>query len=93
MSSENDESAVYQIEVRGRLGAEWSAWFDGMTITTVKSADLTTTTTLTGCVTDQAALYGILARVRDLGLSLLSVQRVEPNQHLLRKGVTAQPSP
>jgi len=77
MSIEDKEPAIYQIKVRGRLDETWSAWFDGMAITVGKSSDHKTITTLTGPVTDQAALHGILSRIRDLGLPLLSVQCVE----------------
>jgi len=68
---------VYQIEVQGRLDETWSTWFDGMAVTVGKSGSHKTVTTLAGPVTDQAALHGILSRIRDLGLPLLSVQRLE----------------
>ncbi|MDY7076900.1 MAG: hypothetical protein SXV54_08235 [Chloroflexota bacterium] len=68
--------ATYRIKIRGRLGVEWSGWFDDWAIT-VESSDVhQTVTTLTGHVIDQAALFGLLWRIRDLGLPLLSVQRV-----------------
>ena len=63
-----DEPMVYQIRVKGHLGKQWTAWFEGMTITPEDNGE----TTLTGPVVDQAALYGLLKKVRDLGLSLLS---------------------
>ncbi len=69
-------SAPYQIQVEGRLRAGWSEWFDGMTVTVDKENDGPTLTTLTGPVADQAALHGLLNRVRDLGLTLVSVQRL-----------------
>ena len=62
---------VYQICVEGRLGEDWSEWFGGLAVT----ADEQGRTTLTGPVADQAALYGLLNRLRDLGLPLISVQR------------------
>lgn len=65
----------YQIRVKGHLGPEWSAWFDGLTITNEPNGEAV----LAGPVVDQAALHGLLAKVRDLGLPLLSVNRVEPN--------------
>lgn len=74
MTIRDNESAVYQIKVQGRLGESWSAWFDGMTVTVEKRDNHATITTLTGPVADQAALHGILSRIRDLGLPLLSVQ-------------------
>jgi hypothetical protein len=69
------EPAVYQIKVKGQLSAGWCAWFDGMTIT----QDATGATLLTGPVADQAALHGLLRKVRDLGLTLLSVAPVPPD--------------
>ena len=66
--------ANYQIKVKGRLGNQWSDWFEGMTITYKEGI-----TTLAGEVLDQAALHGLLIRVRDMGLQLISVNRIEPN--------------
>jgi hypothetical protein len=60
---------VYQIRVRGRLGSEWAEWFDGLTVSAAGEDD----TLLTGLVADQAALYGVLRKVRNLGLPLLAV--------------------
>lgn len=77
-NSKTDASpaAVYQIRISGHLGAEWADWFDGLTLTLEENGE----TLLTGPVVDQAALYGLLKRVRDLGMPLLSVTRVEPGQ-------------
>jgi hypothetical protein len=66
----------YEIRLRGRLDLRWTAWFDGMTLTTADDG----TTTLHGPVTDQAALHGLLQKVRDLGLPLLSVAPLDPEQ-------------
>ena len=60
---------VYQIRVRGPLGPQWSAWFEGLSVAETADGD----TTLTGQLADQSALHGVLARVRDLGLELVSV--------------------
>ncbi len=65
---------VYQIRIKGRLGPRWSGWFEGMTITSEENGDAL----LTGPVVDQAALHGVLRNVRDLGLPLLSIMRVDP---------------
>ena len=73
---EFDGQAVYQVRVKGNLDGKWSDWFDGFT--TTPQAD--GTTLLTGPVADQAALHGLLARIRDLGLPLLSVKRVESEE-------------
>jgi hypothetical protein len=66
---------VYEIRVQGRLtGDRWPQWFDGMTVTIDDSGE----TLIRGVVADQAALYGLLARLRDLALPLLSVNRMQP---------------
>ena len=65
----------YQIKVKEHLGSQWSDWFDGMTIASEGGLR-----TITGEVADQAALYGLLIKVRDLGLNLISVNRIEPDQ-------------
>lgn len=59
----------YQIKVKGHLGCQWSEWFDGATITLQGP-----NTSITGKVTDQSALYGLLNRVHDLGLPLISIK-------------------
>lgn len=64
--------ARYQIRVRGALDPHWSEWFDGMAITYDAGGD----TLLSGVLADQAALYGVLHRIRDLGLILLAVARL-----------------
>ena len=64
----------YQIRIKGYLRPEWSAWFEGTTITHESNGD----TILSGSVRDQAALHGLLTRVRDLGLTLVSVNQVQP---------------
>jgi len=69
---EFDERGVYQIRVKGNLDRKWSDWFDGFTIVSQAHDE----TLLTGPVADQAALHGLLAKVRDLGLPLLLVKRV-----------------
>jgi hypothetical protein len=69
-----DDPVVYQIRVRGALGSEWSDWFGGMTV----SAQDDGGTLLAGPVRDQSALHGILAKIRDLGLPLLSLSCTEP---------------
>ena len=69
-----DQPANYKIEVQGCLDASWSEWFDGMSIIVTKDEDGMIITTMTGLVTDQVALHGLLARIRDLGLSILLVR-------------------
>jgi hypothetical protein len=68
------QPVVYQIRLKGHLDAQWTDWFDGLSITLEDNGD----TLLTGPVVDQAALHGLLKRVRDLGMSLVSVSPVEP---------------
>lgn len=75
-TSDPDEPSIYQIRLRGQLGEQWSDWFAGMTVTLADDGD----TQLTGVVVDQAALYGLLKKVRDLGIPLISVTRLEPDQ-------------
>ena len=67
---------VYQIRIKGHLGRQWTDWFSGLTITLEEDGD----TLLTGPVVDQAALHGLLRKVRDLGMPLLSVIGVKPGQ-------------
>jgi len=62
----------YQIRLKGHLGREWTDWFGGLTITLEDDGD----TLLTGPVIDQAALHGLLKKVRDLGMTLVSVNQV-----------------
>jgi hypothetical protein len=69
-SHEFDQPSTYQIRLKGVLDASWSDWFDGFTIT-VEGND----TILLGCVPDQSALHGILAKINDLGLLLVSVNK------------------
>ncbi len=69
--------AYYQIVVQGHLGSRWTTWFEGMTVTT-QGTGADAETVVSGYVIDQAALYGILNRLRDLGLSLVTVSRGHP---------------
>ena len=71
-----DQPATYRIQVQGQLDASWSNWFDEMGIVTEGQQDGPPVTTLTGVVADQAALHGLLERIRDLGLPLLEVRCV-----------------
>jgi hypothetical protein len=64
----------YEIRVKGVLDSRWSAWFDGLQVTSDGHE-----TTIAGPVTDQAALHGLLAKVRDLGMELLEVRRTDPD--------------
>ncbi|MBK8900771.1 MAG: hypothetical protein IPM53_06305 [Anaerolineaceae bacterium] len=67
------EPSIYEIRIRGHLGYQWADWFEGLTITLEDNGD----TLLTGPVLDQAALHGLLRKVRDLGTPLLAVIRLE----------------
>jgi hypothetical protein len=69
-----EATTVYQIRVKGHLGPQWADWFEGLAITLEEDGD----TLLTGPIVDQAALYGLIKKVRDLGIPLVSVNRVEP---------------
>ena len=71
------DQAVYQIKVQGKLDDKWSDWFGGMTVTVQSESNDAPTTTLTGAVADQSALRGILSKIWDLNLPLISVNRIE----------------
>ena len=73
---------VYQIKVKSHLSSDWTDWFEGLTITPEEDGD----TLLTGPVIDQAALYGLLKKVRDLGMTLISLNPVQFNETLPDKG-------
>lgn len=75
-TSDPGQPMVYQIRLKGHLGREWADWFEGLTITLEDNGE----TLLTGAVVDQAALYGLLRKVRDVGMPLLSVVCVKPGQ-------------
>ncbi len=72
----SSQPMIYQIRIKGHLGREWTDWFGGLTITPENNGN----TLLTGRVIDQAALHGLLKKVRDLGMPLVSVSPVEPSQ-------------
>jgi hypothetical protein len=71
-----DGTGRYEIRLKGHLDDRWAAWFGGLTITLEEDGD----TLLSGTVVDQAALHGLLKKVRDLGMPLLSVNFVSPDQ-------------
>src|SRR6059058_144981 len=77
-NSESDpgQPLVYQIRIKGHLGREWADWFRGLTLTALDNGE----TLLTGPVVDQAALYGLLRKVRDVAMPLLSVVCMKPDQ-------------
>jgi hypothetical protein len=72
----HDKSKLYEIRLKGHLNNRWANWFEGLTITLEDNGD----TLLTGPVVDQAELHGLLKKVRDLGMSLVSVNCVDPGQ-------------
>ncbi len=71
-----DVPKILQIKIKGHLGQQWAPWFDGLKITLEEDGN----TLLTGTVIDQPALHGILKKIRDLGIPLLSVNSVDPDQ-------------
>jgi hypothetical protein len=73
---EPEQPMIYQIRIKGHLGQQWTEWFEGLTIALEEDGD----TLLTGPVVDQAALHGLLKKVRDLGMPLLSVDPVKLNK-------------
>lgn len=70
-----NQSIVYQIRIKGHLGSQWKDWFEGMTMTLEENGE----TLLTGPVADQPALHGLLKKVRDLGMNLVAVNRIDSN--------------
>jgi hypothetical protein len=77
------QAARYTLRIAGHLDGRWSAWFDGLTMTHEDDGS----TTLHGCVADQSALHGLLSKVRDLGVTLLSVEaRGNPGETPCRPG-------
>jgi len=76
LTTDPQQPMVYQIRIQGHLGSEWTDWFAGLTLTLADNGE----TLLTGSVVDQAALYGVLRKVRDLGMPLLAVNRAYPGQ-------------
>jgi hypothetical protein len=75
-TGDHDQAGLYEIRIKGHLDAKWADWFDGLTITRADNGE----TLLTGPVVDQAALHGVLRKVRDLGLPLVSVNQIDPKQ-------------
>ena len=75
-STNPSQTVIYQIRIKGLLSREWTDWFEGLTITLEDNGD----TLLAGPIIDQAALHGLLKKVRDLGMPLVSVSPVEPGQ-------------
>jgi hypothetical protein len=75
-TGQDHDSGRYEIRVKGHLGSRWAAWFDGMSLTNESDG----TTSIQGPVIDQAALHGLLHRLRDTGLPLISVTRLGPDQ-------------
>jgi len=73
---EPDQPNIYQIRIQGHLRLQWQDWFEGMDITLEKDGN----TLLSGPVVDQSALHGILKKIRDLGIPLVSVNSISPNQ-------------
>ncbi|MCU0487245.1 MAG: hypothetical protein MUC85_14165 [Anaerolineales bacterium] len=70
--SDPQQPMIYQIRIKGHLDSQWTDWFEGLSITLEENGD----TLLSGPVVDQAALHGLLKKVRDLGMSLVSVVQV-----------------
>jgi len=79
---DSGQPKIYQIRLKDHLSREWTDWFGGLAITLEENGD----TLLTGPVIDQAALYGLLRKVRDLGMALVSVQQIPYDETSLEKG-------
>ena len=74
METKQPQPDIFMIRLQGHLDASWAGWFDGFTITLTQNGE----TILTGAVVDQAALHGLLKKVRDLGLPLLAINPIKP---------------
>ena len=79
--SDPNPPMVYQIRIKGHLGRQWAEWFDGLIITRQDCGE----TWLTGPIVDQAALHGLLRKVRDLGMPLVAVNRLPPDHQTTAK--------
>ena len=77
MAAGSDPLPHYEIRIAGRLGDSWATWFDGLEL----RSDADGTSVLRGPVADQAALHGVLHKLRDLGLELESLRQIDPNHH------------
>jgi hypothetical protein len=75
-SHQRHDPKCYEVRLQGHLDPRWAAWFDGLSL----SHESDGTTVISGSVADQAALHGLLGKVRDLGLPLVSVNQVDPGQ-------------
>jgi hypothetical protein len=84
--TESRQPLVYQIRIKGHLGQQWMDWFEGLTITLEEGGD----TLLTGPLVDQAALHGLLKKVRDLALPLVSVNPVETHPYRSKKEIKSE---
>lgn len=69
-----NQQTIYQFKLKGHLGQQWMNWFEGLTVTLEEDGN----TLLSGIVVDQSALHGILKKIRDLGMPLLTLSQVEP---------------
>jgi hypothetical protein len=77
VSADHDGIPQYEICVKGRLGPRWSAWFDGLSLTSEDDG----TTVIRGPVVDQAALHGLLQKLRDVGIPLVSLTQIPSGTH------------
>lgn len=77
-AEDHHETGYYEIRILGHLDNRWADWFEGLTMTLEDNGE----TRLAGLVVDQAALHGLLRKVRDLGMPLLSVNRIEPGSRI-----------
>ena len=78
MEPKQPQPKIFEIRLKGHLDTRWASWFDGLTITQTDDGD----TVLAGPVADQAALHGLLKKIRDLGLPLLAINPINQKENL-----------
>jgi len=87
-TGDHASNQYYEIRVSGHLGGRWSAWFDGMSLSNLDDG----TTVIAGPIVDQAALHGVLQKLRDLGIGLLSLHQLGPDGTLERQPGRSRPN-
>lgn len=86
-SNSLENGGMYEIKIKGFLDEHWKSWFEGMELSNVANGETgLECTLLTGLVADQPALHGLLSKIRDLNLTLISVRKISSKEHVIKKG-------